>query len=261
MSDGTVVAPTVYDMVAAKIAVSAGFNAVFCGGYGQAASALGVPDTGLLPLEVLIERVEAMTSSVDVPVLVDADTGFGDPQAACSKLIAAGASAIVIEDQVTEKRCGHSGGKQVVSASEMIERLNGCISGRTAGVPIIARTDAIQPLGIDEAINRGHAYLEAGADVLFIEAPRSMVEIRQIASEFDRPLLFDVLPGGVSPPITLRELQGLGFKMVVFALVDLMLATAALSAGFAQLARTGDAARLETPLLPLATLNRITGLD
>lgn len=257
---GPVVAPTAFDMVAAKVAAESGFDAVFCGGYGQAASALGIPDNGTLTLDVQAQRVGAMSRSVSVPVLADGDTGFGDPASACRTLIEAGADAVMIEDQTVDKTCGHSAGKAVVSQAEMVARLEACLSGRTGDVPIIARCDALQPLGLAEALRRGHSYFEAGADILFIEAPTTLDQLTTIGAEFDAPLMVDMMPGGVSPQMSVAELADLGYRLIVFGLVDMMLSTAALRAGLGELARTGDVRSMTSPLMSMDELHQLTGL-
>jgi 2,3-dimethylmalate lyase len=260
LRDGVVVAPTAYDMVAARVIEQAGFPAVFCSGYGQSASALGLPDAGLMTLDVLAARVEAMVRTVASPVLVDADTGYDDPGETVRALAAAGASAVMIEDQVPAKRCGHVAGKAVVPVEEMLERLAACVEARPPGLLLIARTDALEPLGLEQAIARGRRYAEAGADVVFVEAPESVEELRAIARGLPCPAMANVLPGGRTPELSVAALGELGFRLVVFGLVDLMLATAALRDGFAQLAATGELSAVSTPRLSFEQLNALTGL-
>jgi 2,3-dimethylmalate lyase len=257
---GTVVAPTAYDMVAARVIEQVGFPAVFCSGYGQAASALGLPDGGLMTLDVLAQRVEAMARTVSLPVLVDADTGYDDPERTVRTLAAAGASAVMIEDQLPAKRCGHVPGKQVVPLQELVERIAAAASGRPPGVLLIARTDALEPHGLDDALARGRACVEAGADVVFVEAPESVEQLGRIARELPCPAMANVLPGGRTPELSVAELGELGFRLVVFGLVDLMLATAALRSGLTELARSGSLATVATPRLDFAELNALTGL-
>ena len=260
LSEGTVVAPTAYDMLAARIIAEAGFPAVFCSGYGQAASALGRPDDGSLTLDVVVERAAAMVATAGVPVIVDADTGFDDPAETTRRLAGAGADAVMIEDQVPDKRCGHVAGKRVVDAREMLERLAAVLDARPAHLTVIARTDALGPLGPDEALRRGRLYAEAGADVVFVEAPESREQLRAIPPALPCPAMANVLPGGRTPELSADELAALGFRLVVFGLVDLMLATAALRAGFAELAATGRVDAVTPPLLAFDQLNRLTGL-
>jgi 2-methylisocitrate lyase-like PEP mutase family enzyme len=257
---GVVVAPTAYDMVAARVIEQAGFPAVFCSGYGQAASALGLPDGGLMTLDLLAQRVEAMARTVAVPVLVDADTGYEDPGATVRMLAAAGASAVMIEDQVPAKRCGHVAGKQVVAVEELVERIASAAAARPAGLLLIARTDALEPHGVEDALERGRRCAEAGADVVFVEAPESVEQMRAIAQTLPCPAMANVLPGGRTPQLSVAQLDELGFRLVVFGLVDLMLATAALRDGFAQLAASGDLAEVTTPRLGFEQLNALTGL-
>jgi 2-methylisocitrate lyase-like PEP mutase family enzyme len=255
-----VVAPTAYDVLSARIIEEAGFDAVFCSGYGQAASALGQPDRGLLTLETLTQRVGAMTGRLRVPLLVDADTGFDNPAETVAELAAAGAAAVMIEDQVADKRCGHLEGKAVVSLEEMLERLGAAVEKRPPGLAIIARTDAIQPCGLREALRRALAFADAGADIVFVEAPRSIAELREIARTVHCPLMVNVIPGGKTPVLPVDDLVAMGFRLIAFGLVDLMFAAAALRRGFSELAASGDILRVTTARLGFAELNVLTGL-
>jgi 2-methylisocitrate lyase-like PEP mutase family enzyme len=247
-------------MLAAKVIADAGFPAVFCSGYGQAASALGRPDDGSLTLDVVAERARAMAVSVDVPVLVDADTGFDDPGTTARTLAEAGAAAIMLEDQVRDKRCGHVAGKSVVSAGEMLERLRAALDARPDHLAIIARTDALAPLGADEALRRGRLYAEAGADVVFVEAPESRSQLEAVASGLPCPAMANIIPGGRTPELSVAELADVGFRLIVFGLVDLMLAAAALRSGFRALAATGSVDAVRPALLGFDALNELTGL-
>ena len=260
LKSGPIVVPTAFDMMAARIIAGSGFPAVFCSGYGQAASALGRPDDGSLTLNHLVMRAEAMAESVDVPVLVDADTGFRDPAETGRRLAAAGASAVMIEDQSAAKRCGHVPGKTVVSLDEMLGRIDGVVRGCGGDALVIARTDALEPLGLQEALRRGRRCAEAGADVVFVEAPESLEALRAIPAGLPCPAMANMLAGGRTPQLTVAEFSELGFGVIVFGLLDLMLAARALRDGFADLAETGDLSRLRTPLLGFDELNDLTGL-
>jgi len=251
---------TAYDLVSARLAEEAGFDAVFCSGYGHAASALGQPDRGLRTLDAVVERVQAMTDFLHVPVLVDADTGFDDPADTVRRLADAGASAVMIEDQVEAKQCGHVDGKRVVPLDEMLTRLESADRGRTAEVEIIARTDAIEPLGFGEALHRAAAFVEVGADVVFVEAPRTVREMAELARTVEAPLMVNLIPGGKTPLLSANDLIRMGFRLIVFGLVDLMIASAALRRGFRELAETGDLDQVSVELLPFGELNVLTGL-
>lgn len=261
LAEGPVVVPTAYDMLAARIIEGAGFPAVFCSGYGQAASALGRPDDGSLTLDLVSARAEAMVSTVDIPVIVDADTGFDDPAETGRRLAAAGAGAVMIEDQVPAKRCGHVPGKAVVDAGEMVERLGGLIAARPPDLLVIARTDALEPLGLEAALDRGRLYAEVGADVVFVEAPDSIEALRAIPGGLPCPAMANVLPGGRTPELSAGELSELGFRLIVFGLLDLMLAAAALREGLGQLAATGTLSEVGTPRLDFDELNALTGVE
>lgn len=261
LAQGAVVAPTAYDMVAARIIEQSGFQGVFCSGYGQAASALGLPDDGSLTLAVLAERVHAMSAAVGIPVLVDADTGFDDPEQTVRELAECGASAVMIEDQVPAKRCGHLAGKQVVSVDEMLARISAAVDHRPRDLVLIARTDAAEPLGLEEALARGHQYANAGADIVFVEAPASVESLSAVAQELPGQAMANVIPGGRTPELSVEELTRLGFKLIVFGLLDLMLAGAALRDGFRQLAASGQLSSIRVPYMAFDELNRLTGLS
>ncbi len=217
-----IVAPGAYDALSARLIAQMGFPVVYMTGFGTAASVLGQPDVGLLTMSEMVNRAAALASAVgDVPLIADADTGYGNPinvGRTIREYERAGVSALHIEDQVWPKKCGHMEGKQVIPMQEMVQKIHASVDARhDPDFVIIARTDANALNGLDDALQRGLAYREAGADIIFIEAPRSLDELRTIASTFpDIPLLFNWAESGKTPLLPLADIQALGYKLVLF---------------------------------------------
>jgi len=241
--DEIIVLPGVFDALSAKIAQNVGFEAMFQTGYGSAASLLGLPDFGFLNAGENIENARRIIRAVDLPVIVDVDTGYGNPLTVwkiVSDLIAYGGSGIFLEDQVWPKRCGHMRGKEVIDADEYIQKLRAALTASAnKNFVIVARTDARAPLGFDEAIKRGKAYHREGADVVFLEAPQSEDELREIPKKIDAPLLANMIENGVTPTFSANELKKMGYSMVVFPLSGLYGATYAMKKIFSDLKRNG----------------------
>lgn len=234
MLDGPeiVVLPGAYDALSARLAQRAGFEAVFTTGFGFAATVLGVPDYGLLTMSETMDRVRHIVRAVEVPVVADMDTGYGNALnviRTVRECVALGVGGIILEDQEWPKKCGHFEGKRVIPAGEHAAKLRAAVDARgDDDLVIIARTDARQPLGLDEAIARGKLYREAGGDVVFVEAPRSVDELRAVAQAIaDAPLFANMIEGGKTPLLTSAELQDLGYKMVVYPLSALFSAAKA----------------------------------
>lgn len=213
--------PGAANALTARIVEDMGFDAVYVSGAGIANSFLGVPDIGLTSLTEVAGHVAAIREAVDLPLIVDADTGFGsvtNTWRTVRLLERNGADAIQLEDQTFPKRCGHFAGKGVVSAGEMVDKIAAACSAREdPGLVIIARTDARAEFGLAEACRRANAYREAGADVLFVEAPESEAEIAEIAATVDGPLMLNIVEGGVTPALRAARLRELGFSVVLFA--------------------------------------------
>ncbi len=226
-----VVAPGAYDALSARLIAQAGFPAVYMTGFGTAASVLGQPDVGLLTMSEMVSRAAALASVIgDVPLIADADTGYGNPinvRRTIREYEKAGVAGLHIEDQVWPKKCGHMEGKQVIPMDEMVQKIRAAVDARQdPDFVIIARTDAIAVYGLEDALHRGKAYQEAGADVIFIEAPRSIAELQAIKQAFpDIPLLFNWADTGKTPPLPLDEIRTLGFKLVIFPVSLLFAAT------------------------------------
>jgi methylisocitrate lyase len=229
---GIGVAPGAHDVLSAKLIEQAGFPAIFTSGFGLSASTLGLPDFGLLTMTETLDRVRRIVDAVSVPVIADMDTGYGNPinvVRTVSECVRLGVAGIILEDQTWPKRCGHIDGKDVIPMEEQVEKLRAAVHAKgDDDLVIIARTDAIAPIGLDEAIRRGHAYATAGADVVFIEAPQSLEQLKTVAASFDVPLLANMVEGGKTPFLSAGELAELGFKLVVFPLSGLFASTKAI---------------------------------
>jgi 2,3-dimethylmalate lyase len=249
-----VLAPGCYDALGARLIEEAGFPAAYMTGFGTAASQLGRPDIGLTSLTEMVDNAHRIAEAVDIPVIADADTGYGNSInviRTVREYEAAGVSAIHLEDQVMPKRCGHMEGKVVVPAGEMAAKVAAAVAARRSpDFLIIARTDARAVEGLDAALSRARAYREAGADALFVEAPQSEAEIEAVARAFpDVPLLFNYAEGGKTPPVSHAFLRDLGFRLVIFPLTVLLAATGAIRSALARVKADG------TPLELLPSLH------
>jgi 2-methylisocitrate lyase-like PEP mutase family enzyme len=257
--------PGVYDPLSAKIAERAGFDAIFISGYSVAATYLGEPDFGLLTQTEIVDAARRVCRAVKVPVMIDADTGYGNALnvlRTVKELTSAGAAGMFLEDQVWPKRCGHMRGKKVISLEEQIEKLKAAQEARAeSDFFIVARTDARQVLGLDEAIRRGKAFKSAGADAVFIEAPRSKEELVRIASEVEGPLVANMLEGGVTPILTREELGEIGFAFVVCPLTGLYATSKTLTDVFTHMRKEGNTSGLIERLLPFDQFHKIIDLE
>lgn len=229
---GPLVAPGAYDALSARLVEQAGFDVVYMTGFGTTASLIGRPDVGLLSAAEMVDNATRIVAAVDVPVIADADTGYGNAINVLRTVRAyeqAGVAGIHLEDQVMPKKCGHMTGKQVVGAEEMAGKVRAAAEARRdPDFVLIARTDAAAVHGVDEAIRRGRLYAEAGADALFIEAPTSEEDLARIAGELRgvAPLVFNWAEGGRTPPLSLARIGELGFSLVLFPIGTLLAATA-----------------------------------
>ena len=259
-----VVAPGAHDALTAKIIEQVGFEAVYMTGYGQAASHLGKPDVGLLTLTEMVARAANIVEAVNVPVIADADTGFGNAvnvMRTVREYEKAGVAAIQLEDQVAPKKCGHMTGRQVVSKEEMVGKIKAAADVRTdSDFMIIARTDARTVHGIGEALERAKAYEEAGADILFVESPESIEEMKQITSSFKVPVLANMVEGGRTPFLPVQELESLGYDLVIFPTASTYLVTKALKRLMTTLKVTGTTASLIPEMITFEEFNDLIGL-
>ncbi len=216
--DELVVAPGVYDGLSARIVEAAGFEALYVSG-GAISRSMGYPDIGLATMTEMVKRLEEIRSVTSCPLIVDADTGYGNPINVMRVVRAyerMGAAALHIEDQVEPKRCGHYEGKEVVSTGEMLQKIRAAVAAReNEDLVIIARTDARAVIGLDAAIERAAAYADAGADMIFVEAPQSLAEIERVAGEVHAPLLINMFWGGKTPLVPPDTLSQLGYRLMI----------------------------------------------
>jgi 2,3-dimethylmalate lyase len=262
---GQLVMPGVYDTLSAKIAARSGFEAVFITGYSLSATLLGEPDFGLLTQTEVVTAAQRICSVIDTPVIVDADTGYGNAinvVRTVQDLVRAGAAGMFLEDQVWPKRCGHMKGKQVIALDEHLKKLRAAIEAKKDNdFYIVARTDARQALGLTEAITRGIAFKEAGADAVFIEAPESKEEMKEISRHVPGPLVANMLERGVTPLMGPEELKAVGFDLIVWPLAPLYSVAKTLTEVYATLRRDGSTAKILDRLMPFDEFNEIVGLD
>ena len=259
-----IILPGVYDALSARIAESVGFDAAFQTGYGTSASLLGMPDYGFLNAGETFQNAHRIINSVNIPILVDIDTGYGNPLNVwkmVSDLEKIGAGGIFLEDQVWPKRCGHMKGKSVIPSSDYAKKLKAAIDARKdPNFIIVARTDSRAQFGIDAAIERGKEYFEIGADVIFIEAPQSISEMKQITRQINAPLLANMIEAGITPNLSAHQLQKLGFKMVVFPLSGLYSSAYSIKNTFETLKRTGTTSKQKTKMITFDQFNNFVNL-
>lgn len=242
-----IVIPGVYDCLSAKLVEKIGFDVVATSGFGIAASTLGLPDYGFLSVTETLYSVGRIAQSVSVPLIADLDTGYGNAlnvMRTIQDAVQLGVAGVLLEDQEWPKKCGHFEGKRVVPTDEHAGKIKAAVEARgDSGLVIIARTDARAPLGLEEAIARGRAYIAAGADILFVEAPQSVDELKAIAAAFpDIPLVANIVEGGKTPSLSAAELQNLGFKIVFFPLTGLLAVTQTLTNCLTHLKQQGTTA-------------------
>jgi len=260
-----VLAPGAYDALTARLVEQAGFPAVYMTGFGTAAALLGRPDVGLVTMSQMVDNARRIAQAVDVPVIADADTGYGNAinvVQTVREYERAGVAGIHLEDQVAPKRCGHMEGKQVIDSSEMAEKICAAVEARSSpDFVIIARTDARAVEGMDGALRRGRLYREAGADMLFVEAPQSEDEVAAVARAFpDTPLFFNWLEGGKTPPIPLARLKELGFRVIIFPLGALLTATKAVRSLLSRIREEGTPERAAGQMVSFQDFLQVVGL-
>ena len=262
--DEIIILPGVYDALSARIAQNVGFNAAFQTGYGTSATLLGMPDFGFLNAGETIDNARRIINSVDIPILVDIDTGYGSPLnvwRTVTDIEKLGAGGIFLEDQVWPKRCGHMKGKSVISKDDYVQKLKAAIDARKSkDFIIVARTDSLAQYGIDEAIERGKEFQKIGADVIFIEAPKTLEEMKKITAEIDAPLLANMIEEGVTPNLPAKDLEKLGFRMVVFPLSALYSSTYAIKNVFLSLHNTGMTKNLKKKMITFKEFNDFVNL-
>lgn len=257
------VVPGAANALTARIIEDAGFEAIYVTGAGVANTYLGVPDVGLLTLSQLVDHVAAMRDAVDVPLIVDADTGFGNAinTAHTVRLLErAGANAIQIEDQTFPKRCGHFDGKDVIPCDEMVQKVRAAVEARRDDLVIIARTDARASEGVDGAVERARAYRQAGADVLFIEALTSEQELERVITDVPGPQLINIVRGGRTPELPRERLEEIGFRIALYANLPLLAQIAGVQRALEALG-SDDVDAADHLLASWAERQRLVGLE
>jgi 2-methylisocitrate lyase-like PEP mutase family enzyme len=261
---GILVIPVVHDPLCAKIAEQAGIRAIFSAGYANSAAYLGQPDVSLMALTEMVNCASRIVDAVTIPVFADGDTGYGNVTNVIRTVELyekAGVAGLFIEDQVFPKRCGHMDEKQVIPAEEMAAKIRAAVDARKdPDLVIMARTDSLAVSGIEEAISRANLYHEAGADLLFVEAPESVEQMRRICSEVKGPAFANNLPGGKTPVLNARELQEIGYAVVADATSCTYVIARAVRELFTELARTGSSAALSDRMILFDEFNRLVGL-
>lgn len=243
-SEGLIRAPGIHDGISARLVERAGFPAAYVTGAGAAASVIGRPDLGLLTMTEMAVHCHHLAGAVDIPLIADADTGYGNAlnvARTVREYERSGVAGLHMEDQVFPKRCGHLPNKVVIPVEEFAAKIASAVSARTdPDFVIIARTDARAPLGLRQAIERANRYAEAGADVLFVEAPQSMDEIEQIAAQVEAPLLINVIAKSDTPPVSMEVLEELGYKVAIYPMVCMAATYHATTAALDHLMRKGN---------------------
>ncbi len=261
-----VVAPGIFDMISARIADRLGFDALYMTGYGVVASHLGLPDAGLATYTDMVGRVTQMAAATATPIVADGDTGYGgllNVQHTVRGYESAGACAIQIEDQEFPKKCGHMLGRRVIPAADMAAKVKVAVDSRSdADFLIIARTDSRSSLGLDEALRRAETYLKAGADVLFVESPESIDEMRKIGETFKGvPLFANMVEGGRTPVLDAKTLAEIGYRIAIFPVIGFLAAGAALERAYLDLKATGSSTSLSVPLYDFKRFSALMGFD
>ena len=260
-----IVLPGVFDALSARITEVTGFDAIFQTGYGSAATVLGMPDYGFLNAGETMDNARKIIRAVDIPVIVDIDTGYGNPLTVwriVKDLESMGASGIFLEDQIWPKRCGHMAGKEIIPVDEYLLKLTAAVEARDDNdFIVVARTDARATSGLDDAIERGREYFKSGADVIFVEAPRSIAELKEIGSKIDAPLVANMIEGGITPNLTASELRNLGFRIGVFPLSGLFASAFGMKQVYEELHRSGSTSKQKEKMITFEDFNKLVNLQ
>lgn len=259
------VAPGVADALAARLVAREGFEAAYMTGFGTSITRLGMPDIGLLTMSEMVDNAARIAEAAGVPVIADADTGYGNPmnvRRTIREYEKAGVAAVHLEDQSWPKRCGHLAGKRVIPTAEMVAKIKAAVDARQdPDFMIITRTDAIAVEGLERALERGQAYREAGADMLFIEAPVGREQVEQVAKRFKGvPLLYNMAASGKTPDIPADELGKLGFRLAIFPNYVILAAIPAIQAMLRELKKTGTIGHWREKMATFKEFTEIAGL-
>jgi 2-methylisocitrate lyase-like PEP mutase family enzyme len=263
--DGLVIAPGAYDGLTARLVELAGFSVVYATGAGISNSQLALADVGLITMAEMLDQVRKMTGAVKIPVICDIDTGYGNAvnlYRTVQEFIRAGAAAVQIEDQVSPKKCGHFDGTQLIPLDEAVLKIRAAIEARGQDdLVIIARTDAIAVAGVNEALRRARAYHEAGADALFVEAPRTRDELAEIGRALPGVKVANIVEGGRTPIVPAADLTSMGFKVAIYANLVLRSSMKAVQASLQHLRAAGDSSAIIDQLITMEERARITQKD
>lgn len=262
---GAIAFPGIFDTLSAIISERVGFPMGFVSGYSVAATSIGEPDLGLLTQTEMIDRARRICASVEIPIIVDADTGYGNPlnvHRTIRELIAAGAAGCFLEDQVWPKRCGHMRGKRVVSREEYIDKIRAADDARAGrDFFIVARTDALAVHGLDEAVARIVAAREAGADASFVEAPGSLELLTEIGRRLPKPIVANMLEGGRTPVLPKQQLVDMGFQLILYPLAGVFAAARAIESIYETLRDQGTTLGHEQSLMAFEQFNDLIGVE
>ena len=263
--DSPLVVLGVYDAISAKIAEKVGFEVAFQTGYGTSASLFGMPDYGFVGATETVDNARRICNAVQIPVIIDIDTGYGNAlsvRRVVQALESAGASGIFLEDQRWPKRCGHMTGKEVIPQAEYEEKLRAALDTRSSSdFVVVARTDSRATGGIDEAIERATRNREIGADIIFVEAPRSIDEMRRIGREIRAPLVANMIEGGATPLLPANDLYGMGFNLILYPVAALFASSLAIMRLAKSLKETGGTRGLEEDMLDFDQFNDLVRLS
>jgi 2-methylisocitrate lyase-like PEP mutase family enzyme len=260
--DGLIIAPGAYDGLTARLVELAGFDVVYATGAGISNSQMALADVGLATMSEVLDQVRKMTGAVNIPLISDIDTGYGNAvnvYRTVKEFIRAGAAAVQIEDQIIPKKCGHFEGKELIPFDEAVQKIRAAIDARgDSGLVIIARTDAIAVSGFEEAIRRARAYHEAGADALFVEAPRTREELAEIGRALPGVKVANMVEGGSTPILPAADLKAMGFKVAIYANLVLRSSIKAIQASLEHLRTAGDSLAIFDQLATMEERGRVT---
>jgi 2,3-dimethylmalate lyase len=263
-SGGFIIAPGVFELISALIADRMGFKALYVTGYGTVASALGLPDAGLASYSQMIDRIGRIAEMTKTPIIADADTGYGgllNVRHTVRGYEKAGVTAIQIEDQEFPKKCGHTLERRVIPIADMVRKIRVASDSRVSSdFLVVARTDARTGHGLDEAIRRGVAYAEAGADIIFIESPETENELAECGRRIDKPLLANMVNGGRTPVLPADRLRAMGFSIAIYPAIGFLSAGEALQRAYADLQKNGTTTNA-VPMYPFAEFNKLVGFE
>ncbi|HEY5966309.1 MAG TPA: isocitrate lyase/PEP mutase family protein [Xanthobacteraceae bacterium] len=261
---GFITAPGVFELISALIADRMGFKALYVTGYGTVASALGLPDAGLASYSQMIDRIGRIAEMTRTPIIADADTGYGgllNVRHTVRGYEEAGVTAIQIEDQEFPKKCGHTPDRRVIPIADMVRKIRVASDSRSsADFLIVARTDARTAEGLDEAIRRGAAYAEAGADIIFVESPETEAEMAEVGRRIGKPLLANMVNGGRTPMLPADKLKALGFSIAIYPAVGFLSAGEALRRAYTDLKQNGTTTDA-VPMYSFSEFNKLIGFE